>query len=162
MIDPVNPNQNQQNSANNQTPAAPQAPASDQQVFNSVNVGGASSAKPEVGPVVDTAVSEKQDFETAPVVESAGEFVDPNVGGEVKDMVKVKKDFPDLDSGAKSAGVTETIPTGPVYGNFPASLQAAQAQYDEKPASSSDKWRALEAIKNFGRNLLGQTNPSEA
>jgi hypothetical protein len=72
-------------------------------------------------------------------------------------MIKVKKDFPDLDQNAKQAGVTETIPSGPVYGNFPSDLTSAQAQYDEKSPSSSDKWRALEAIKNFGRNLLGQS-----
>ncbi len=167
MIDPINPNQNQQNPVNNTAPAVPaqpaqnQVPAEDQQDFNSVNAG-VSSARPEVGPVIDSGPAENQNFESQPIIEQSGEFSDPNVGGEVKDMIKVKKDFPDLDHDAKNAGVTETVPTGPVYGNLPADLQSAQLQYKEKPVTSADKWRALEVIKNLGRNLIGQSKPSEA
>jgi len=167
MIDPINPNQNQQNQVTKPGPVQPQAPvqvptpANDQQVFNSVNVG-ASSAKPELGPVGDANFSENQSVEDQPMVEQSGEFTSPAVGGEVKDMIKVKKDFPELDRAAKNAGVTETVPSGPVYNNLPQDLQSAQLQYNEKPVTSSDKWRALEAIKNFSRNLIGQPKPNEA
>lgn len=168
MIDPNNQN-NQNNQAlpvdgnliSNQQPQNQGYVPNDQQSDSNNTNHNISSGKPELGPLVDANANENQDFENQPIVESSGEFADPNVGREVKDMVKVKKDFPEIDDSAKQAGITETIPTGPVYGNFPTSLATAQADYDKKPSTSADKWRALEAIKALGRNLLGQTKASE-
>ena len=73
-MDPVNPNQNKQNGGNVHTPVQPQAPAQGQgQVYgNNPSSSAVSSVKPELGPVVDTAASENQDFENQPLAESSG------------------------------------------------------------------------------------------
>lgn len=166
MIDPNSPNQNhqsQQNLKGNSAAVQSQAVSQNESFVDpNLHNNQLSVAKPEFGPMPDSDLSNNKSMENQPIIEQSGEFAEPEVAGEVKDMIKVKRDFPDLDHGAKNAGVAERIPTGPVYGSLPQDLKSAQMQYEEKPTSSADKWRALEAIKNLSRSLLGQPKSSEA
>ena len=95
-------------------------------------------------------------------IESSGERTELHIPDEVSRAdVKEVTDEPKISVDAKTAGVKESIPEGPNYGNLPTDQHVAQQTVKTADTSNSDPWRALIAIKEFAKGLFGINQPQE-
>lgn len=136
----VQDDQNQQNNDLNQVPA----------VHSSGNV--------EATPInTESNIDKIENY-----VEDSGEYQEPEVDTQAKNVVKVKRDLPEIDDEARRAGVDHSVPKGPNYSfeNAFKDEQEAKLEFEKGDTSSANTFRALEFIKNIKRGLLGSVKTS--
>lgn len=121
-----------------------------QQTVVSVPVGGSEGAPARV---------EKPTQSVENYIQSSE--VEPEVSPEVAKYVQPTP-RPKINADAQAVGVKPSIPTGPVYGDFPTNQVVAAQAFKVGDSSASNTWRALIAIKEFAKGLFGIKKPQEA
>ena len=95
-------------------------------------------------------------------VEDSGEHQEPKVNNQVKNVVKVKRDIPEIDEDARRVGVEHSIPKGPNYSykNSYKDERQAKQEFEKGDIASANTFRALEFMKNIKKGLLGALSSS--
>lgn len=95
-------------------------------------------------------------------IEDSSEHREPQIDNQVKNVVKVKRELPEIDTEAKNAGVDHSIPTGPNYSfkNAFRDEQDAKEKFEKGDTTSANTFRAIEFIKNIKRGLLESVKTS--